>query len=123
MASFYAVLAVMLVCAKVTSEQVGIYRVAKNVKIGKLLHLHGYRLNVAPLATDEFQNEMQCLTSCVKSDECFCVNVKKVANGVLCELLNRTMYQYPKNLTRDESSSYWFAQVRHCLSTCSVWPR
>ena len=106
---------IVLVCIKVTLQQVGIYRNLQNVKIANLFHLHGYRLNVTPLATEKFQNEMRCLTSCVKTNECFGLNIKKQLYDVLCELLRFTMYQYPMNLTRDESSSHWFAKVRHRL--------
>lgn len=99
---------------KSTFQEVMIHRQEKNLKIGSLLHLRGHRLDVVPLATLELQNYMKCLTFCVKTDDCYSVNIKKQANEmVLCELLQRTKYQFPKNLTRDDSSSHWYAMVRY----------
>ena len=103
---------VMLMYTKFTLQEVMLFRASKNLKIGKMLHLHDVRLNITAFAIEEFPNEMKCVASCVTTDKCYCVNVKEQANGVRCELLNRTIYHYPKYLTRDASSSHWFAEVQ-----------
>ena len=105
------VFTILFVHAKITLQQVALNRKQTDFKVGNFLHLHDHRLNIASFATDEFQDEAKCVLSCLKSDECFSINVKKQSNGVLCDLLNLTMYQYPKNLTREESSSYYFPKV------------
>jgi hypothetical protein len=83
-----------------------------NLKILNMFRLRGHKLAVTPLATMELPDEMNCLSSCIRSNECHCVNTRKQANeNVMCELLNRTMYRYPHNLTKDDSSSHWFTKV------------
>jgi hypothetical protein len=82
------------------------------LKIWDMFRLRGHKLAVSPLATVELPDEMECLSSCIRSNECYCVNTRKRANeNVMCELLNRTMYDYPHNLTKDDSSSHWYAKV------------
>ena len=114
MALFHA-LVVVFVCAKLSVQEVMLFRNSENYKIGKMLRLRDVRLNVKAFVVGEFADDMKCVASCVKTDDCYSVNVKQQASGVGCELLNRTLYHYPKNLTRDTSSHHWFAQVYSLL--------
>ncbi|CAB4004291.1 Hypothetical predicted protein, partial [Paramuricea clavata] len=108
--SFYAVLVIFL-NVKVTFQQATFHPGAKNVKIANLFRIRHHRLAVSPLVSLELPDELKCLTTCVKSDECYCVNTKKQENeNVMCELLNRTMYQYPEKLTKSERSSHWYTK-------------
>jgi hypothetical protein len=86
----------------------------KNVIIiANLFRLRRHKLAVTPMKKFELPDEIKCLTSCVKTDGCYSANTKKLANDdVMCELMNHTMYEYPQNLTKDESSSHWFTKVR-----------
>ena len=105
--SFYAVLVIFL-NVKVTFQQATLHPGTKNVKIANHFRIRHYRLTVSPLVSLELPDELKCLTTCVKSDECYCVNTKKQENkNVMCELLNHTMYQYPEKLTKSEGSSHW----------------
>ena len=79
-------------------------------------HLHKYRLKVPAFASFETAKEMQCTVSCLKSEECFSLNVKKLtANSFLCELLNTSKHLHAENLTRDESFSHYYSPVPNFL--------
>ncbi len=106
-------LAVLFLNIKITLQQQSFYSGLKDVKIANLFRLRGYRLSVSPLASLEFPDEIKCLTSCVKTDGCYIVNTKKetLNENVMCELLNRTRYHYPENLTSDGISSHWYTKV------------
>jgi hypothetical protein len=96
------------------SQQAEFNSGANNLKIWNMFRLRGHKLAVSPLATMELPDEIQCVSSCIRSNDCYCVNTRKQANeNVMCELLNRTMYRYPHNLTKDSSSSHWFLKVRN----------
>ena len=114
--SFYVAL-VIFFSIKVTFQQTTFHSGAKNVKIANLFRIRRYRLAILPLVSFELPDELKCLTTCVKSNECYCVNTRKLENeNVMCELLNRTMYQYPEKLTKSEGSSHWYTKVRYCLT-------
>ena len=82
------------------------------LKIVNLYRLRVYKLYLSPLTSLEVPDEMKCLASCVRSNDCYCVNTRKQANeNVICELLNRTIHHYRENLTQDEISSHWYAMV------------
>ena len=113
--SFHAVLVIFL-NVKVTLQKVALHPGAKNVKIANFFRIRGYRLAVSPFGSLELPDELKCLTACVKSDECYCVNTKKHENEtVMCELLNHNMYHYPEKLTKvNKGSSHWYTKVRYC---------
>ena len=76
-------------------------------------HLRKHRLKVEPMACFEVTQDMKCTSSCLRSDGCVSFNVKKLSpTAFLCELLNTSKYAKEKNLTQDDSFSYYYIQVQ-----------
>ena len=83
------------------------------LKLKNFNHLHGHRLKVLPQAILEVDKEMKCAASCMRNNDCFSFNVKKLSSTLfLCELLNTSKFLEYKNLTRDDSFVHWFLQVK-----------
>ncbi|CAB4023112.1 partial [Paramuricea clavata] len=81
------------------------------MKLKNFYHLHGHRLKVSPQATLEVAKDVKCTVSCMRNEDCFSFNVKKISSNLfLCELLNTSKFLDSDNLTRDENFAHWYLQ-------------
>jgi hypothetical protein len=84
------------------------------MKLKNFYHLHGHRLKVSPQATLEVAKDVKCTASCMRNEDCFSFNVKKISSNLfLCELLNTSKFLDSENLMRDENFVHWYLQVRY----------
>lgn len=103
-------------------QQLSLQRDDRRLKLGNFRHLHGHRLNDQPRDTVELENEVQCISTCLRKQDCFSFNMKRTENSkFLCEFLNTSKYSNPTNLTRNDNYVHWYLQVNYAVKLIFIY--